>query len=57
MNLEKLRIAAALGALMWMVAEPAHAGIPSPIPEPTTLVLLGAGAATVGVVAWWRRRK
>jgi hypothetical protein len=57
MNLEKLRIAAALGALMWMVAEPAHAGIPNPIPEPTTLVLLGAGAATVGVVAWWRRRK
>ena len=57
MNAEKIGIVAALaGMTLLIIAEPAHAGV-NPLPEPGTLVLLGAGAAAVGAVAWWRRRK
>ena len=57
MNLDKLRLIGGLGGVtVLLAAGPAHAGI-VPTPEPGTFVLLGAGAAAVGAVAWWRRRK
>ena len=40
---------------VFMVAEPAHA-TPA-IPEPATLTLVGVGAAAMGALAWWRKRK
>jgi len=43
-----------------MVAEPAHAGSylpPAAVPEPSSLVLFGVGAAAVGALGWWRKRK
>ena len=44
------------GIAVFMVAGPAHAR-PTAIPEPATLTLFGAGAAAIGVLAWWRKRK
>jgi PEP-CTERM motif-containing protein len=43
------------GIAVLMATEPAHAQ--APIPEPATLTLFGAGAAAIGVLAWWRKRK
>ena len=40
-----------------VIVSGAHAGITPTVPEPTTLTLLGAGAAVVAVGAWWRHRK
>jgi len=40
-----------------VIVSGAHAGIIATVPEPTTLTLLGAGAAVVAVGAWWRHRK
>jgi hypothetical protein len=40
-----------------LVASAAHAGSVVRVPEPTTLTLLGAGAAVVAVAEWWRHRK
>ena len=39
-----------------LVAGTAHAGVVN-VPEPTTMGLLGVGAAVAAVGAWWRNRK
>ena len=48
----------AVAAQMFLVARAAQAGsVPTPVPEPTTIALLGAGAAVAAVGAWWKTRK
>ena len=55
-----LRIAwlalAALGALLTTPGIGAAADL-APVPEPATVVLVGAGAAAAGAAAWWGRRR
>jgi hypothetical protein len=46
----------AVVASLVLVAGTAHAGV-SNVPEPTTMGLLGVGAAAAAVGAWWRNRK
>ena len=53
-----LTLVTLVAAHVLVVAHAAHAGIPTtPVPEPSTLMLLGAGAGVVGIGAWWRSRK
>ena len=49
-------IAALVGIQIGLVVRAAHAAI-VPAPEPSSLTLLGAGAAVVAIGAWWRNRK
>ncbi len=49
-----IRVLLALG----VAAIPALAGaVPAPVPEPSTVLLMGAGLAALGLVANRRRRK
>jgi hypothetical protein len=49
---------AAVAAQVLLVVGAAQAGIGTvPVPEPTTMGLLGIGAAVAAVGAWWRHRK
>jgi hypothetical protein len=50
-------IAALVVAQVFVMATAANAGLSVAVPEPTTLTLLGAGAAVAAVGAWWRHRK
>ena len=57
MNVTRLAVPTALaGITVLLMAGPAHAG-GTIVPEPGTLILLGTGAAAVGALAWWRKRK
>jgi PEP-CTERM motif-containing protein len=57
MNLTRFAVPAALaGITVLLMAGPAHAGVFT-VPEPGTLILLGTGAAAVGALAWWRKRR
>ena len=48
----------AVAAQMFLVVRAAQAGsVPTPVPEPTTIALLGAGAAVAAVGVWWKTRK
>jgi uncharacterized membrane protein YdcZ (DUF606 family) len=49
-------IVALVGMQIVLGANVAHAGV-AHVPEPTSLTLLGVGAAAVAVGAWWRNRK
>lgn len=57
MTRKSFAIAALVSAHVLAVVTGASAGTPVPLPEPTTLSLLGAGAVIVGIGAWWRYRK
>ena len=48
---------AAVAAQMFLVVRAAQAGEFVSVPEPTTMALLGAGAAVAAVGAWWKNRK
>jgi PEP-CTERM motif len=45
-----------VGAHVALGVNYAYAGV-ARVPEPTSLALLGVGAAAVAVGAWWRHRK
>jgi hypothetical protein len=51
-----LSITALVAAQVFVMVAAAHA-VDYSVPEPTTLTLLGAGAAVVAVGAWWSRKK
>jgi hypothetical protein len=58
MNSKVLASAALVAVQLLLVVRAASAGTPpAPVPEPTTMGLLGAGAAVVALGAWWRHRK
>jgi hypothetical protein len=57
MKLNSLWLTALVGVQALVIVSRAHAGFIITVPEPTTLTLLGAGAAVVAVGAWWRHRK
>ena len=46
----------AVAASLLLVAGTADAGVVQ-VPEPTSMGLLGIGAAVVAVGAWWKNRK
>ena len=51
-------IPALVAVQVFVMVAAVHAGEPPvKVPEPTTLALLGAGAAIAEVGAWWRHRK
>jgi hypothetical protein len=57
-NAKVLASAALVAVQLLLVVRAASAGAPpTPVPEPTTMGLLGAGAAVVALGAWWRHRK
>jgi PEP-CTERM motif-containing protein len=56
MKSKAVAVAAAIAVQLSLAAGVAHAGITA-VPEPTTLGLLGVGAAVAAVGAWWRHRK
>ena len=55
MNSKALTFVMVVAAQLSLVTS-AHAGSVN-VPEPTTMGLLGVGAAVVAVGAWWRHRK
>jgi hypothetical protein len=58
MSARILAVAVSVASQVVLVVKAAHAGGPPvSVPEPTTLALLGAGAAVVAVGAWWKHRK
>jgi hypothetical protein len=58
MSARILAVAAYAALQVMLVVGAAHAGdLIVSVPEPTTLALLGAGAAVVAVGAWWKHRK
>jgi hypothetical protein len=58
MSTRILAVAVTAALQLTLIVEAAHAGGTAvPVPEPTTLALLGAGAAVVAVGAWWKHRK
>jgi hypothetical protein len=57
MSTRILAVAVSAALQVTLVVEAAHAGVPVNVPEPTTLALLGAGAAVVAIGAWWKHRK
>jgi len=57
MKLNSLWLTGLVAVQALVIVSRAHAGILVTVPEPTTLTLLGAGAAVVAVGAWWRHRK
>ena len=50
---------AAVAAPMFLVVRAVQAGdvLVAQVPEPTTMALLGAGAAVAAVGAWWKNWK
>ena len=50
-------VAAVVAAQIVVTVQIAHAGTIIAVPEPTSLALLGAGAAAAAVGAWWKNRK
>jgi hypothetical protein len=57
MKLNSLWLTGLVAVQALLIVSRAHAGVLVTVPEPTTLALLGAGAAVVAVGAWWRHRK
>ena len=55
MNAKGFMLAAVVASLV-LVAGTAHAGFAN-VPEPTSMGLLGVGAAVAAVGAWWKNRK
>jgi hypothetical protein len=57
-NSKVLASATVVAVQLLLVVRAASAGeVTVPVPEPTTMGLLGAGAAVVALGAWWRHRK
>ena len=55
MNAKGFMLVAVVASVV-LVTGTAHAGLVN-VPEPTTMGLLGVGAAAAAVGAWWRNRK
>jgi hypothetical protein len=46
-----------VGETLWELRDLSYNFAPTPIPEPATLLLVGTGAAGLGVARWWKRRR
>ena len=55
MNTKGFMLVAVVASLV-LVAGTAYAGV-ADVPEPTSMGLLGVGAAVAAVGAWWKNRK